>query len=261
VPPVTDEPTSPRRRDRRRRTLLFVVLVAGLLLLGGVSYLLLSGDTPDAVEAEDAVAGLERDDAASTSSDASGRIEATSAEGTWRVDTEVEPYDLAASTGSFVGYRIDEELANVGTTQAVGRTPAVGGAVSVVGTTVTDLELTGDLRELVSDRPRRDDRVADSLRVADHPTVRFTAEDLDLPGELGDGERLEVQVPGTLEAAGGATDVLADVTAQRRGDVVVVTGSVDVPLADLGITAPSAAIVLRVADTATIEWQLYLVRG
>jgi hypothetical protein len=260
VPPAADAPPAARRRDRRRRTLLFTALVAGLLLLGAVSYLVFGGDGPGAVEAEDAVAGLDVGGEAPADG-GSGDAGQASADGTWTVDTELEPYDLAASTGSFVGYRIDEELASVGTTQAVGRTPAVAGAVTVAGTTISGLELTGDLRELVSDRPRRDGRVADALRVGEDPTVRFTAETFELPEDLADGERLEVPVPGTLAAAGGSTDVVADATAQRRGDVVVVTGSLDVALADLGITAPSAAIVLRVADTATIEWQLYLTRG
>jgi hypothetical protein len=182
-------------------------------------------------------------------------------DGTWTVDTGVEPFDLAASTGSFLGYRIDEELANVGATQAVGRTPAVDGGLTVDGTSVTDASVEGELAELRSDRPQRDGRVARALEADEHPLVRFTAEPFELPEPLDDGDRVEVDVPGTLEAAGGSTEVVAGVTAQRVGDVVVATGSVDVALEELGITAPSAAIVLGVSDTATIEWQLYLTRS
>lgn len=39
---------------------------------------------------------------------------------------------------------------------------------------------------------------------------------------------------------------------------MVVTGSVDVALSDFDVTAPTAPIVLSVADTATVELQLYL---
>jgi polyisoprenoid-binding protein YceI len=265
---------------RRRRLALIAVAVIGLIALAAVAVFLLGGDAPAEVAIDDAVAELD-DPAAeeatsedATSEDAtSGDAEeaapeaegadtgGASADGTWTVDTEVEPFDLAASTGSFLGYRIDEELANVGATQAVGRTPAVTGGLTVDGTSVTDAVVEGELAELRSDRPQRDGRVATALEAEAHPTVRFTAERFELPAELADGDRVEVEVPGTIEAAGGSTEVVALVVAQRVGDVVVATGSLDLPLADVGVTAPSAAIVLGVADTATIEWQLYLTRS
>jgi hypothetical protein len=268
---------------RRRRLALIGVAVIGLIALAGVAVFLLGGDAPAEVAIDDAVAGLDDPEADGTAevtaedvtsgdevapsddeleeaappADAAS-ADGVSADGTWTVDTDVEPFDLAASTGSFLGYRIDEELANVGATQAVGRTPAVSGGLTVEGTSVTDAVVEGELGELRSDRPQRDGRVATALEAETHPTVRFTAEPFELPAELGDGDRVEVEVPGTIEAAGGSTEVVALVVAQRVGDVVVATGSLDLPLADVGVTAPSAAIVLGVADTATIEWQLYL---
>lgn len=267
----------------RPRLLLAIALLAGIAVLAVVGVLLFGGETPAAVgDGERAGAALDQaasgdgtGDALADESDADetddqgDRGDGASAgpdgstdgaDGTWRVTTELEAYDLATSTGSFIGYRIDEELATIGVTQAVGRTPDVDGQVTVDGTSVTEAVVTGDLRQLVSDQPRRDGRVADALRVGDEPTVRFVADPIALPGELTDGGRLDVEVPGRLEAAGRTADVTAEVTVQRRGDVVVLTGSTSVALADLGITPPSAAIVVSVADTATIEWQLYLVR-
>jgi hypothetical protein len=262
---------------RRRRTILLVTAALGLLLVAGLAWWVVGGDAPSEVAIDDAVAGIdetteaadeagEADDAAAADAaaadDAAADDDAAGdTDGTWTVDTEVEPFDLAASTGSFLGYRIDEELANVGATQAVGRTPAVDGGLTVDGTSVTDASVEGELAELRSDRPQRDGRVARALEADEHPLVRFTAEPFELPEPLDDGDRVEVDVPGTLEAAGGSTEVVAGVTAQRVGDVVVATGSVDVALEELGITAPSAAIVLGVSDTATIEWQLYLTRS
>jgi hypothetical protein len=267
---------------RRRRLLLVGGAVVGLLLLVGVAVLLLGGDAPAEVAIDDAVAGIDDRTTAAAEGDAAdgggatdegdaaeqdvdaapdGPDAADDADGTWTVDTDLEPFDLAASSGSFVGYRIDEELANVGATQAVGRTPAVTGGLTVDGTRVTDAVVEGELRELRSDRPQRDGRVATALEAEAHPVVRFTAEPFELPVPLADGDRVEVEVPGTIEAAGGSSEVVALVTAQRVGDVVVATGALDLPLADVGVTAPSAAIVLGVADTATIEWQLYLTRS
>jgi hypothetical protein len=266
--------TSSAPPTRRRRLVLVGAAVIGLALLVGVAVFLLGGDTPTEVAIDDAVAGIEDrttdDPATDDDGDPAGQDVETApdvndaaddADGTWTVATDLEPFDLATSSGSFVGYRIDEELANVGATQAVGRTPAVAGGLTVDGTSVTDAVVEGELRELRSDRPQRDGRVAAALEAETHPVVRFTAEPFELPGPLADGDRIEVEVPGTIEAAGGSSEVVALVTAQRVGDVVVATGALDLPLADVGVTAPSAAIVLGVADTATIEWQLYLTRS
>jgi hypothetical protein len=255
---------------RRRRLALIAAAVVGLLLLVGVAVFLLGGDAPAEVAIDDAVAGIDdrstpTDDGGSVAEGAeaapAGADGADTADGTWTVDTDLEPFDLATSSGSFIGYRIDEELANVGATQAVGRTPAVSGGLTVEGTRVTDAVVEGELRELRSDRPQRDGRVASALEAETHPVVRFSAEPFELPAPLAEGDRVEVEVPGTIEAAGGSTEVVALVTAQRVGAVVVATGALDLPLADVGVTAPSAAIVLGVADTAAIEWQLYLTRS
>lgn len=43
--------------------------------------------------------------------------------------------------------------------------------------------------------------------------------------------------------------------------MITVTGAFEVTLAGYGVTAPSAPIVLSVADTATVELQLYLTRS
>jgi hypothetical protein len=265
--------TSSAPPPRRRRLVLVGAAAVGLLLVG-VAVMLLGGDAPAEVAIDDAVAGIDDqatdDQAMADDGDPAGQEAETTpdgsdaaddADGTWMVDTDLEPFDLATSSGSFVGYRIDEELANVGATQAVGRTPAVTGGLTVDGTSVTDAVVEGELRELRSDRPQRDGRVAAALEAETNPVVRFTAEPFELPGPLADGDRVEVEVPGTIEAAGGSSEVVALVTAQRVGDVVVATGALDLPLADVGVTAPSAAIVLGVADTATIEWQLYLTRS
>ena len=44
-------------------------------------------------------------------------------------------------------------------------------------------------------------------------------------------------------------------------DTVVVVGSTDISFSDIGVEVPSSGKVLSVADTATIELQLLLVRS
>ena len=46
-----------------------------------------------------------------------------SADGTWKVDTDIGT--IADGTASFVGYRVQEQLAGIGANTAVGRTPDV----------------------------------------------------------------------------------------------------------------------------------------
>ena len=63
--------------------------------------------------------------------------------GTWSVDPSVGSF--SDFSGSFVGYRVKETLASIGATEAVGRTPAVTGTVTVEGTTITAAQLKADL--------------------------------------------------------------------------------------------------------------------
>lgn len=57
---------------------------------------------------------------------------------------------------------------------------------------------------------------------------------------------------------GTTQEVTIPLEAVWSDGVITVTGSLDVALADYGVTAPSAPIVVSVADTATVELQLYL---
>ena len=43
--------------------------------------------------------------------------------GTWTVDTSIGEFSFEDSTGTFVGFRVQEELCGIGSTTAVGRTP------------------------------------------------------------------------------------------------------------------------------------------
>ena len=61
------------------------------------------------------------------------------ADGTWKVDTSIGSF--ADNTSSFVGYRVQEQLAGIGANKAVGRTPDVSGTLTLSGTTVTAVEV------------------------------------------------------------------------------------------------------------------------
>ena len=63
---------------------------------------------------------------------------------------------LSQQGTSFVGYRIGEELANIGTTTAVGRTGDIVAALEFDGAVITSVVIEADLRTLESDQSFRD---------------------------------------------------------------------------------------------------------
>ena len=108
---------------------------------------------------------------ATTSAAQAGTTQGTVADdGSWKV-----------STGSIVGYRVNEVLFGQSNT-AVGRTSSVTGSITVVGSTVTKASFTVDMTSVASDESRRDaqfnGRIMDT---STYPTGTFTlTEPIDL---------------------------------------------------------------------------------
>ncbi|MFP4235152.1 MAG: YceI family protein, partial [Nitriliruptoraceae bacterium] len=179
----------------------------------------------------------------------------------WRVVTDAVPYDLAAGTGTFVGFRIAEELTTVGATEAVGRTPAVEGTVTLDGTTLADASIVADLTALTTDIRQRDGATQRALNTTEQPTTGFA---LTEPADLGAlpavGEPISVDVRGELTLNGVTQPVATTLEAVLLDGLagLLVTGSFPLTLADHDLVAPSAPIVVSVEDTATVELQLYL---
>jgi hypothetical protein len=251
--------------DRARRRWPWLVTGGVLLAVIAVGLsMVLGGDAPDVVDPERALQ-QDRDDPPAATEEPSATPEPTSdpavaaTDGTWVVDRD-RPFDATAGTGTFVGYRIEEELSGIGANTAVGRTPAVEGAIELDGTRLVEAEIAAELTGLVSDDARRDRRVLSML--GDRTTARFVLAD---PVELGEipppGEVIELTARGVL-AIGDAeheTEVALAVVMTDRGPLV--TGSTMITLDDYGVEVPSVASVLAADDEATLEWQLFFVRG
>ncbi len=103
--------------------------------------------------------------------------------GTWSVDTSIGEFSFEDSTGTFVGFRVQEELSSIGSTTAVGRTPTVTGAITFDGTTLTAATIEADMTAITTNESRRDDHVQDALETDQFPTATFT---LTQPIDLGD---------------------------------------------------------------------------
>jgi polyisoprenoid-binding protein YceI len=248
---------------RPRLVLLAVLLVA----IGGAGAAYFVGrDVPEAADlgvaiaaspAPGTVSGATPQEGDGAASAAAGAL--TDATGTWVVDTAAAPFDTAAGSGTWVGYRVDEELSSVGAFTAVGRTPEVSGSLTIDGATVTEVTIDAVLAALKSDNSSRDSRVRSLFSGRD---ARFT-----LSGPLAfgaipaEGERVEVRADGLLRIGDVERPVTMEITATVLQGRLVIVGSTVIVLADFDVTVPSAPIVLAVSDAATVEFQLYLSRG
>lgn len=260
--------SSPRGRSRRLGLLLGGLLVVGALALVVTWYL--GRDTPAAVDTEAAVdAAIAADDAVGEEDSEDADPDEGAADDTdagplatdWVVDTDLVDFDFDDGAGSFLGFRIDEELTTVGATTAVGRTPGVEGTLSLEGSVLTQATVTGDLTALTTDIRQRDGRTQRAMNTDTHPASTFElTESIDLGTEPVPDDRLGVDANGELTLNGVTQPVMATIEAilLGAGDRLLVTGSFEVLLSDHDLVAPSAPIVVSVADTATIEFQLYL---
>ena len=248
----THEPSAPARRGRRRRR--WIIALAAAVVLAGASgglWWFLHDDAPAAVDLQ----------SASRSVDDGGELGTADVSGSWTVDTSIGDFSYADSTGTFVGFRVDEKLAGIGATTAVGRTPEVSGTITIEHTTLTTATIEADMTAITTDDSRRDRQVQNALETYRYPTARFV---LTEPLELGDAattrEASPVTAVGDLTIHGKTAGVRIPLEVQLVDDTIVVVGTLDVAFPDYDVSVPRAAIVLSVADEGVIELQLFLTR-
>lgn len=184
-----------------------------------------------------------------------------SLDGAWNVDPSIGSFSDFSS--AFVGYRVQEELANIGAATAVGRTPNVTGSLTFDGTTVSAAEFTADLTTLQSDDDRRDGQLRNqALETARYPTATFTlTEPIELAATPADGEVVTATATGDLTIHGETKSVAIPIEAKLSGDGVTVTGSTEILFSDYGMSSPRSFMVLSIADRGTMEFQLQLTKA
>ncbi len=187
-------------------------------------------------------------------------------------ESSAQPSSLADLAGSwtisergesFVGYRIGEELANIGTTTAVGRTGDVEATLEFDGAAITLVVITADLRTLRSDESFRDSALRTrGIETDTYPFATFTLTEPiaidDLPVA---GQTLSVTVAGTLELHGVTNAVAVDLQGQYVDGLVVVAGSTEIALADYDIEKPTGFRVLSIEDIGIMEFELVFERA
>ncbi|HET6949515.1 MAG TPA: YceI family protein [Acidimicrobiales bacterium] len=241
---------------RRRLGLAAGAVVVVLLAAGfGGWWFLLRDDAPKAASIE--AAGETLDEAAASGGDPGGDVDV---EGAWTVDSSIGSFD--DFSGTWAGYRADEELASVGATTAVGRTPNVSGTMTVVGDEVTAVAVEVDLTTLKSDKGQRDNALRGrGLQTDQFPTATFSlTEPLALPDGLGSGADLPATGTGDLTIHGVTRSVTVEMTTTLQGGTAAVVGSAPVKLSDFGIEAPTGFSVLSIKDDATFEFQIFFTK-
>lgn len=196
-------------------------------------------------------------------------VAANPIEGVWTVDTSIGAFDdgcLQEACGtSFVGFRIQEELARVGAKTVVGRTPGVSGSMEIVGTQVIGAEFVADMTALTTDDSTRNGAIrgtSGGLETDAFPEARF---ELTEPIELGsvpaEGASITVDATGDLTVHGVTRPVTIALTAERQAGLVIVVGSLEnLVLTDFDIPKPTSIVVLSVDEVAAMELQLFLSR-
>lgn len=194
-----------------------------------------------------------------TAAGAPGAAGSGTADGTWTVQR-----GGAGGQGSFVGYRVREKLAFLSApNDAVGRTPAVGGTVTVAGRRVTAAKVEVDLRELASDNPRRDGAIRSNGLESDRfPSATFVLTGpVELDAEPVAGKGVGGDAAGNLTLHGVTRPVTVPLKGRWDGDRLSVAGAVPVSLREFRIEAPTIGPVVSIEDRATVEIQLALRRG
>jgi polyisoprenoid-binding protein YceI len=261
---VTTDQSTVRAITSSRPTRILVIaafVIAAAVVAGGVFYLF-GRSTPAAVSLTESGSSGAAAVAATDDTRPTGTPAGTSdLDGTWTVDASIGSF--ADYTSSFVGYRVQEELANIGAATAVGRTPDVTGTLVLDGTTIASVEVEADLTTLQSDNDMRDGQLArQGLETATYPTATFVQTDpIELETLPAEGETISVIATGELTLHGVTNTVEIPLEAQLNDGVVTVVGSLDIAFADYGMSAPQSMMVLSIDDQGAMEFRLQLTKA
>ena len=267
-----NDPSEPRRsadQGGSGRKRLLPILAIGAAVLAGLLWFFLIRDTSAAdVNTDEAAEARQEAIDEVASPEASSPAVNDGVEGTWTIDTSIGTFGDACLTDvcdtTFVGFRIDEELASVGAKTVVGRSPGVSGTMAISGTSIESVDVLVDMTQLITDTSGRTGALrGQSIETSAFPEASFVlTEPIDLGTLPADGEAITVLATGDFTIHGVTRTETIDLTAELNGNVIVAFGQLGpVLLADYDIDLPSAAVVLSVEDNAMIELQLFFTKS
>jgi len=164
-------------------------------------------------------------------------------------------WSLSGDGSSYVGYRVQEELASIGAKSAVGRTPLVEASLTIEGDQVTTVTVDADLGGLASGDSRRDGAMRrQALETNAFPAASFVlTAPMALPAGAVDGEPILLEGVGDLTLHGVTRSVDVPLEAQLVEGRIVVVASVPIVFGDYDIDTPTSLAVLSVDDHGLME--------
>jgi polyisoprenoid-binding protein YceI len=254
----------------RSRVIAIIAIVVIAVAVGGfIAYdQILRGDTTAALTlpsaGPSAGTGASIPSAAATSvpstTPGSGAPAASAGSGSGSSGDLAGNWTIAA--GSLAGYRVREQLAQLpAESDAVGRTDKVTGSMTLTSsggkTTLTGGTITVDTTSITSDESRRDNRLrSEGLQTDQYPSATFTiTQPVEIPAAALTGAASDVTLVGDLELHGVKKSVSIPAQAQLSNGTISVAGSLNFPLSDFGITAPSiGGFIVSIEDNGTLEF-------
>jgi len=217
---------------RRLKWIIALPIAALLLVTAGTwTYIhVFSDDAPAPLTLGGSIADNLPATTATTNAPGQAIAAPASFDGTW-----------TATTGSQAGYRVKEVLFGQ-STEAVGRTSNVDGALTISGAKIETADVSIDLASVTSDKSQRDNQFRGRImNVTRYPTATFKlTQPIDLGALPADGATVTVPATGELALHGTTKTVTTSVTAKRTGGTIQVNGTIPVVFADYGIPNPSA---------------------
>jgi polyisoprenoid-binding protein YceI len=188
--------------------------------------------------------------ASTVGSTAAPASQAGGVDGTWNV-----------TDGSQAGYRVKETLFGQSNT-AVGRTTAITGNIVVQGTSVTSGSFSVDLTKVSSDQSQRDQQFRGRIMsTSRYPTATLTlTAPIQVASVPADGAQTTANATANLTMHGVTKPVTFQVTAQRSGGTIAVSGSIPITFADWNIDNPSGGPA-QTEDHGILEFLVNLAHG
>jgi polyisoprenoid-binding protein YceI len=233
-------------RVKRATKIVISLAVAGALAVTAGPFIYINvirDEAPDVLSIDDAT-----EDTATVTTLAPAAVDDPSGEWT-------------ATDESVVGYRVKEILFGQDI-EAVGRTSAVTGVLSVSGTRVNRAEFEVDMATIQSDSDRRDGQFNGRIMdVATYPTATFAlSSPIDLPDNALSGDVINASATGDLTLRGLTKPVTLDLQAQVNGSTVQVVGSITIEFDEWGIPDPSFSGA-QVEQRGVLEFSLVFARA
>jgi polyisoprenoid-binding protein YceI len=180
---------------------------------------------------------------------------AASPDGTWQVSD---------GGASYVGYRVREQLTFLSSpNEAVGRSTAVTGTMTVSGDTVEAARIEADLTRLTSDESRRDN----AIRQRGLESERFPTAIVEPAGPIRlaeapvQGQEVRGQGKGRLTVHGVTREVDLDLRGRWNGSTIQVVGQLPVRMSDYQIEAPRFGPVVSIEDSLAVDFNLVFERA